>query len=97
MRQTGAEQMINLSVRLSDDDLQTLDELVEAVRCYYKRQAEQVPALRQIETTRSSALRDLLSSWRHGMDAPVEFTRITRSDQALKELPHRDLEPCEHK
>ena len=67
--------MPNISVRLSDDDLLTLDELVEAVRLYYIRQAEKVPALREVETTRSSALRDLLSAWKHNMNATKEFTR----------------------
>jgi hypothetical protein len=69
--------MPNLSIRLNDKDVETLDRLVIGVRAYYEREAKKMPALHQLakETTRSSALRDLLSAWDHGMDAPKVFSR----------------------
>lgn len=67
--------MPNFSVRLSDTDVQILDKLVVAMRAYYAVQAQSVPQLRSIETTRSSALRDLLSAWDHGMNAPEVFPK----------------------
>lgn len=61
--------MPTLSVRLSDDDSKTLDRLVIAVRAYYQNQAADFPVAERLsrEVTRSSALRDLLSAWEHGI------------------------------
>ena len=60
--------MPSISIRLSDDDVETIDRLVVAVRAYYEREAKAMPVLAQVarETTRSSALRDLLLAWKHG-------------------------------
>jgi hypothetical protein len=62
----------HISARMSDDEIEILDRLVVAVRAYYEREAVNVPALGPHlaklakETTRSSALRDLLLAWKHG-------------------------------
>ena len=68
--------MPNLSLRMSDDEVETLDRLVVAVRAYYESQSKTMPMLAQVakETTRSSALRDLLLAWKHG-DANSMFSR----------------------
>lgn len=60
--------MPTLSIRINEDDEKTLDRLVVAVRAYYEREARAMPVLAQLakETTRSSALRDLLLAWKHG-------------------------------
>jgi len=65
--------MPNISVRLSDEDIEILDQLVVGVRAYYLRKSETMPTLRTIDTTRSSALRHLLAAWKHGMHAAEEF------------------------
>ena len=70
--------MPTVSVRLSEKEIGILDQLVEAVDAYYEKQGEKVPALRTIQTNRSSALRDLLSSWDHGMNAPESFPRVEK-------------------
>ena len=58
----------NISVRLDDDSVETLNRLVIAVRAYYERESQTMPALAQLarETNKSSALRDLLLAWKHG-------------------------------
>lgn len=61
--------MPTFSVRLSDQDVETLDRLVVAVRAYYEGLAPSFPPAAGLarEVTRSSALRDLLSAWEHGI------------------------------
>jgi hypothetical protein len=68
----------NVSVRLSDQEVGILDEFVEAMEAYYEREGKRVPALRTIKTSRSSAFRDLLSSWKHGMNAPEVFPPVEK-------------------
>ena len=60
--------MPNISVRMSEGEVEDLDEFVEAVRAYYERGAGDVAVLGRIarETSRSSAIRDLLLSWKQG-------------------------------
>lgn len=60
--------MPTLSIRLSDEEAATLDRLVVAVRAYYDTASKDMPLLAQVgrETTKSSALRDLLLAWKHG-------------------------------
>lgn len=70
--------MPNISVRLSDQETEILDELVTAMEQYYEEQGEKVPALRTIKTNRSTAFRDLLSSWKHGMNAPEVFPPVKK-------------------
>ncbi len=72
--------MPTISVRISDRDAEALDRLVTSVRAYYEREAQKMPVLGQIETTRSSALRDLLSAWDHPtMDVRKAFSREIHS------------------
>jgi hypothetical protein len=68
--------MPNLSIRLSDEEVEILDRLVIGVRAYYERQVVIFPPAAKLakETTRSSALRDLLLSWEHRMNAPEVFS-----------------------
>lgn len=60
--------MPNLSLRISEADEENLDRLVIAVRAYYAHMANTLPIAAQMarETTRSSALRDLLLAWKRG-------------------------------
>jgi hypothetical protein len=60
--------MPNLSLRISEADEENLDRLVVAVRAYYSHMADTLPVAAQMarETTRSSALRDLLLAWKRG-------------------------------
>jgi hypothetical protein len=68
---------INLSVRFSDRDIESLDRLVVANRVFYESQAQAFPAAAQMarEATRSSAIRDLLLTWERGEDARERFSR----------------------
>lgn len=61
-------QMPNLSIRITNEDEENLDALVVAVRAYYERMADVMPIAGRYakETTRSSALRDLLLAWKRG-------------------------------
>jgi hypothetical protein len=70
----------NLSIRMDDRQVQTLDRLVIAVRAYYESQSKNVPAFAGIarDTTRSSALRDLLLAWEHGKADELFSRDITR-------------------
>lgn len=60
--------MPSFHVRLSDEESAMLDRLTAAVRAKYQAMAVTIPRFAQIaeETTRSSALRDLLAAWDHG-------------------------------
>lgn len=97
---------IIISMSMSDEEVECLNELVEAVRAYYERGAGDVAVLGRIarETNRSSAIRDLLLSWKQGRTREMfprddlEVIRITTVD--LKEslaitaeeiLQHRDI------
>lgn len=76
--------MPNLSIRFSDEETEALDRLVIAVRAFYEGAAPDFPAAAQLarETTRSSALRDLLRAWQRRDDIPsmfsVELTKETK-------------------
>jgi predicted transcriptional regulator len=72
--------MTNLSIRFDDQLLATLDKLVIATRAYYESQANQIPAFAAIaqNTTRSSALRDLLLAWDHGKANELFSREITK-------------------
>jgi hypothetical protein len=69
--------MPNLSIRFNNQEVEDLDRLVVAVRSFYEREATGfAPAAKlATETTRSSALRDLLLAWRRGDDIPAMFSR----------------------
>jgi hypothetical protein len=69
--------MPNLSIRLSDKEAEDLDRLVIGVRSYYESEAVVFPPAEKLarETTRSSALRDLLLAWRRGDDILKMFSR----------------------
>ena len=60
--------MPSFHVRLSDEESAMLDRLTAAVQAKYRSMAVTIPRFNQIaeETTRSSALRDLLAAWDHG-------------------------------
>lgn len=60
--------MPQLTFRFSDEEMAILDRLTDAVRGRYQDMAITIPRFAQIaeETTRSSALRDLLAAWDHG-------------------------------
>lgn len=63
-----------ISIKVHERDLDTLDKLVIAVRAYYERQVPTCPPAAALarNTTRSSAIRDLLSAWDH--DIVSEFS-----------------------
>jgi hypothetical protein len=69
----------NISLRINDDELETLDRLVVACRAYYN--GSDIPVVKQLarNVTRSSALRDLLLAWKHGC--------VEQFDPALTEPP----------
>jgi hypothetical protein len=68
LEQAMQRQMVPLSVRFGEAEVETLDRLVVAVRAYYESQAQAFPPAARLanEVTRSSALRDLLLAWKHG-------------------------------
>lgn len=64
----------SFSIRLNEDDEARLDRLVVAVRAFYESAP---PAFVRLagETTRSSALRDLLLAWDRGDNIQAMFSR----------------------
>jgi hypothetical protein len=68
---------VDLHIRIDQEDLDRLDRLVVAFRAYYERQP--MPAAKRLakETTRSSALRDLLLAWEHGIVGEIS-TDLTK-------------------
>jgi len=70
--------MPNISVSLGSPDLVALDALVDSLNEYYEREGQKIEALRHIKTTRSSALKDLLSAWKHGMNASEVFPPVKK-------------------
>lgn len=67
--------MPDFHFRLSDDELAQLDRLTDAVRARYEHIALTIPRFAAVaaDTTRSSALRDLLAAWDRG-NADTAFT-----------------------
>lgn len=82
----------HISVRMSDEEIETLDRLVDAVRAHYEDQAKTTPVFAQLakDVTRSSALRDLLLSWKYGNGGPPPFTakKSVRSARLVREDNH---------
>lgn len=60
--------MPQLTFRFSDEEIAQLDRLKDAVRTRYEQMAVTMPRFSDLarETTRSSALRDLLAAWDNG-------------------------------
>lgn len=73
--------MPKISVSLGDREIRVLDSLVASLNDYYQREGQKIEALRTIQTNRSSALRDLLSAWDHGMDASEVFPPVKKEQK----------------
>lgn len=68
-----------LTIRLNESDEQALDRLIRGVQAHRERQPRDVlTALAPV--TRSSALRDLLRAWEHGLDASAVFSGPTSDE-----------------
>lgn len=63
----------SFSIRINQEDEERLDRLVVAVRAFYAHAPEPFARLAG-ETSRSSALRDLLLAWDRGDDIPSMFS-----------------------